>query len=71
MLLHDTGSKKIETGQADVSLEERERQLTIEYFDGAVETALEEYNENPNDEMHEMAGEQAVQKQEKLSKESA
>ena len=54
-------ARKLETGQADVSLEERERQLTIEYFDGAVETALKEYNENPNDENARNGWEQAVQ----------
>ena len=61
-------ARKLETGQADVSLEERERQLTIEYFDGAVETALKEYNENPNDENARNGWEQAVQNKKNYQK---
>ena len=38
-----------DSGRADVSLEEKERILTLEYFDGVIEQCENKYHENPND----------------------
>ena len=43
-------ARKQEAGQADVSLEEKERQLTVEYFDSAIEQWEKAFQESPNDE---------------------
>ena len=39
-----------QAGQSDVSLEEKERQLTLEYFDSAIDQWEKSFQENPNDE---------------------
>ena len=43
-------ARKQEAGQADVSLEEKERQLTVEYFDSAIDQWEKAFQESPNDE---------------------
>ena len=42
-------ARKQDSGRADVSLEEKERILTLEYFDGVIEQCENKYHENPND----------------------
>ncbi len=54
-------ARKQEAGQADVSLEEKERQLTLEYFDQAIEQWETAYQTNPNDEGIRNSWEEALQ----------
>jgi Flp pilus assembly protein TadD len=53
-------ARKQEGGQGDVSLEEKERQLAVEYFDQSIEAWENACKENPGDENAKTSLEQAV-----------
>lgn len=53
-------ARKQEGGQGDVSLEEKERQLTVEYFDQSIEAWENSCNQNPEDENAKASLDQAV-----------
>ena len=53
-------ARKQEGGQGDVSLEEKERQYTVEYFDQSIEAWENAVKENPEDENTKASLEQAV-----------
>jgi tetratricopeptide (TPR) repeat protein len=53
-------ARKQEGGQGDVSLEEKERQFTVEYFDQSIEAWENACKENPEDEKAKTSLEQAV-----------
>lgn len=53
-------ARKQEAGRADVSLEEKERILTLEYFDGVIEQCENKYHENPNDTVIKSALDEAI-----------
>ena len=58
-------ARKQEAGQGDVSLEEKERQLTAEYFDQSIETWEKALAENPDDQAAQASLDQTrVQKEE-------
>ena len=43
-------ARKQEAGKADISLEEKERNLTLEYYDDVIDQWEKQYHQNPNDE---------------------
>ena len=61
-------ARKQEAGQSDVSLEEKERQLTLEYFDSAIDQWEKAYQENPNDESIRKSWEESVQNKKQYQK---
>lgn len=61
-------ARKREAGQSDVSLEEKERQLTLEYFDSAIDQWEKAYQENPNDESIRKSWEESVQNKKQYQK---
>jgi len=42
-------ARKQEAGKADISLEEKERNLTLEYYDDVIDQWEKQYHQNPND----------------------
>ncbi len=61
-------ARKQEGGQGDVSLEEKERQLTVEYFDQSIEAWGNSCQENPADEKAKVSLEQTVLQKEEYQR---
>ena len=53
-------ARKQESGKADVSLEEKERNLTLEYYDDVIDQWEKQYHQNPNDEATKSSWEEAL-----------
>ena len=53
-------ARKQESGKADVSLEEKERNLTLEYFDDVIDQWEKQYHQNPNDSGIKSSWEEAI-----------
>jgi tetratricopeptide (TPR) repeat protein len=53
-------ARKQESGKADVSLEEKERNLTLEYYDDVIDQWEKQYHLNPNDEATKSSWEEAL-----------
>ena len=53
-------ARKQEAGKADVSLEEKERNLTLEYFDDVIDQWEKQYHQNPNDSSTKSSWEEAI-----------
>lgn len=53
-------ARKHEAGKADVSLEEKERNLTIEYYDDVIDQWEKQYHQNPNDSSVKSSWEEAI-----------
>jgi tetratricopeptide (TPR) repeat protein len=61
-------ARKQEDGQGDVSLEEKERQLTVEYFDQSIEAWGNSCQENPADEKAKLSLDQAILQKEEYQR---
>jgi thioredoxin-like negative regulator of GroEL len=53
-------ARKQEAGKADISLEEKERNLTLEYYDDVIDQWEKQYHQNPNDEDTKSSWEDAI-----------
>ena len=53
-------ARKQDTGKADVSLEEKERSLTLEYFDNVIDQWDKQFQQNPNDQSVQSSLEEAI-----------
>ena len=61
-------ARKLDAGKSDVSLEEKERLLTLEYFDSAIVQWEKAYHENPNDESIRKSWEESVENKKQYQK---
>ncbi|MEC7801330.1 MAG: hypothetical protein VX609_08585 [Verrucomicrobiota bacterium] len=53
-------ARKQDAGKADVSLEEKERSLTLEYFDDVIDQWDKQFQQNPNDKSVQSSLEEAI-----------
>ena len=53
-------ARKQDAGKADVSLEEKERSLTLEYFDNVIDQWDKQFQQNPNDQSVQSSLEEAI-----------
>jgi len=53
-------ARKQDAGKADVSLEEKERSLTLEYFDNVIDQWDKQFQQNPNDQSFQSSLEEAI-----------
>ena len=53
-------ARKQEAGKADISLEEKERNLTLEYYDDVIDQWEKQYHQNPNDKDTKSSWEDAI-----------
>ena len=53
-------ARKQDAGKADVSLEEKERSLTLEYFDHVIDQWDKQFQQNPNDQSVQSSLEEAI-----------
>ena len=53
-------ARKQEAGKADISLEEKERNLTLEYYDEVIDQWETQYHQNPNDAAIQSSWEEAI-----------
>ena len=53
-------ARKQDEGKADVSLEEKERSLTLEYFDNVIDQWDKQFQQNPNDQSVQSSLEEAI-----------
>ncbi|OUU24085.1 MAG: hypothetical protein CBC04_09015 [Verrucomicrobia bacterium TMED44] len=53
-------ARKQEAGRTDVSLEEKERNLTLEYYDDVIDQWEKQYHQNPNDPDAKSSWEEAI-----------
>ena len=64
-------ARKQDAGKSDVSLEEKERALTLEYYDDVIDQWEKQYNEMPNDPEIKASWEDAIKKSKGLPEEPA